>query len=664
MPLPARSAILTLALFLGFSAFAGDDRADKDITGSSGKYYPQREVACSAAQADARQTATSSCEREQGRLGGDPVFGACTCQQGGFEEKEWLCSANTSYTCITAGEEPATPAPASSSLELRLPEDLSNLQLLDRAFLRRGFTLPTRELEKRLATACETGWALACKAPGWEKDGRPDLDQASKALETACDAGDADACVAWGWSMERAAIEQSRPELYRAAARRYKALCDGESHGTACYDYGTILFNELGVKADPRLGLRRWTQACDLGEPAACSALAKVYRTGLRTAVNIEKAGSFANRACAGGDPAGCIEQALLVSDTNREQDQRTRACTLGSVDACWEVAAAYFSGERPEPVKGRTRELLELGCDLGDARSCARAGQLALNDNDYDHAAERFRSACAVNQVAACDGLVQMILTDRIDTEVTEEVYAFEVACSRADNAMACSELGLALLDGDQSLANQPRARALLRQSCTDATSPARSCYVLGELYETGRGGDRDRTLAAKYYKWACEQGWGQACEKRGDLLAEGVGVQRDHAEAVVMYQAGCDSGLPEACHKGGVLLDEGTYIARDAERAKSLFATACERGVGEGCLRHGILSMDPSLGTNPAEARQSYETAVGLGNVEAHRRLAYLLWNGFGGKKDKGRAKKLTAEGCKADDPIACRGPAFQTE
>lgn len=666
MPLPARPAMLTIALFLGFSAFAGEERSTSDITGSSGKYYTERGAACSAAQADARQTATSSCERDEGRIDGDLLFGACTCEQGGFEEKEWLCSAGASYTCVVETAEAPAAAPTSSltTLELQLPKDLSNLQLLDRAFARRGFTLPTDDLGSRLALACETGWSLACKAPGWTDAGRPSLEKADKALETACEGGDDDACVAWGWSLEEGAIESGRSELFLTAARRYKALCDEKKNGTACYDYGTVLFNELGVKADPRLGLKRWEQACDLGEPAACSALAKVYRTGLKTRPDIEKAGFYANRACGDGDPAGCIEQALVLDDTVREQDQRARACTLGGVESCWELAASYFSGERQEPVAGRTRQLLEVGCDLGDARSCSKAGQLALNDNDFDVAASRFRTACAVNQVSACDGLVQMILTDRIDAKVTDEVYAFEVACSRADNAMACSELGLALLDSDQVLVQQPRARALLRQSCTQATSPARSCFVLGELYETGRGGERDRTLAAKYYKWACAQGWGQACDRRGDLLTDGVGVQRDHGEAVVMYQAGCDAGFPEACHKGGVLLDEGTYIPRDAERAKALYATSCERGVADGCLHHGVLSMDPTLGKNPTEARKSFETAVGLGNVEAHRRLAYLLWNGIGGKKDKGRAKKLTAAGCKADDPIACRGPAFQTE
>lgn len=669
MPIPRRIPTLLLAAALSITAFAGEERKAMDLTGSSGKYLPERDAACTAAQTDARQTAATLCERDRGTIDGPVVFGACTCQQGGFEEKEWLCSAKATFSCLvgaTGAATPPAPAPMASGapLKLELPAELSNLQLLDRVFSRRGFTLTDELLEQRLNAACASGWALACKAPSWRDGTRPTLEKASSDLEKACDGGDDDACVAWGWALEAKAVPTSDGELFRAAARRYKALCDGKKNATACYDYGTILFNELGVKADPRLGLKRWTDACELGEAASCSVLAKVYRTGLKTKASPDQAATFANRACAAGDPAGCVEQALLMNDTAREQDQIARACTLGGVEACFELATSYLNGVRQEPVAGRTRQLLDLACDLGDGRSCAKGGQLALEAGDDAAAARELRKACAVNQVPACASLAEMVLTDRLDATVQDELYAFEVACSRADMASACSELGLALLDSDQGLANQPRARALLRQSCKDETSPAKSCFVLGDLYENGKGGEKDRTLAARYYKWACTQGWGQACERRGDLLAEGVGVQLDWADAVVMYQAGCDAGLPTACHKAGVLLDEGTHIARDGDRAKALLQMGCERGIGEACLRHGKLALDKTLGRDEAEARRSFESAVGLGNTEAHRRLAYLLWNGIGGKKEKKRAKELTAAGCRNDDPIACRGPAFQTE
>lgn len=687
MPLRPRIPFVFTLLTLSLSAFAADDVTLKEVSGSSGKYFADRSEACNAAQSDARQTAANACPKMDGPL----IFGACECSQGGFQEKEWLCSTTSSLTCpveevtppvtsdVPTSVEPTSPVPkptpsdvvAAASpdvspvteLSLELPTDLSNLELLDRTFKRRGFTLPTDVLDQRLSAQCADGWKLACSGSNWKDSGAYSIAKASKSLENACITGDDDACVAFGWSLEAEGMATQDGSKFRAAARRYKALCDGKKNATACYDYGTILFNELGVKADPRLGLRRWESACTLGSAASCTALAKVHRTGLKTPKAIAKASTFANKACAAGDPGGCVEQALLQNDRVREQDQLARACSLGSVDTCWSLASEYLDGDRPEPVMGRTSKLLGLGCDLGDGRACTKAGELARNDSQDGTAGDRFRQACEVGHVPGCIGLVDLILTERIAGDVKDESYAFEVACSKGDLATACSELGLAMLDGD-GLADNPRARALLRQSCTNETSPAKPCFVLGDLYETGKGGERDRTLAAQYYKWACAQGWGEACQRRGGLLAEGVGVRRDHGDAVVMYQAGCDAGLPTSCHAAGVLLDEGTYIPRDAKRAYAFFDTGCSRGVPEACLRLGNLALDSELGRDEVKARDAYESAVALDNIEAHRRLAYMLWNGIGGKKSKSRAKELTGIGCRNDDPVACRGPAFQTE
>lgn len=667
MLLHRRMVPALLALTLSFTASAQEDRQSFDIGGSSGKYFPTRPEACIAAKTDARRAAELKCTSADGKLDGEPVFGACECQQGGFEEKEFLCSISTNVSCTVGGPSAPMPVPVDApvrELTLDLPATPSRIALLDRVFARSGATLPPHELDKRLAAECSAGWGLACKASSWKEGGRHQLPKAEKPLEQSCAGGDDDACIALGWALEAKAIDKGDAAHFRAAARRYKTLCDSSKNATACYDYGSILFNEMGVTADPRLGLRRWQSACDLGSSAACTILARVHRTGLKTRVDINAAARFANIACAADNPRGCVEQAHLQADQGRVFDEELRACREGDVHMCADLAKGIESGARTEAGPELVPSLHDLGCQLGEVEACTASGRAALAAGDDAKAVDRFRSACKDGDVDACVGLTELILTDRADGNVSTESYAFEVACSKGSMATACSELGLALLDSDRGLTDQPRARALLQQSCTNEASPAKPCFILGNLYEKGAGGERDRTQAATYYKWACAQGWGDACDRRGDLLAEGVGVRRDHGDAVVMYQAGCDAGLPKACFKGGVLLDEGTYIPRDADRALSLFELSCERGVGEGCLRMGNLLLDPEIGRDEPRAREAYDSAVALGNIEAHRRLAYLLWNGLGGKKDKKRAKELTHEGCVNDDPLACRGPAFQTE
>ncbi len=660
------TAILAIPL-LGSTALA-QTKTDLAIDGSSGKYFAEEPEACEAAKQDASSAATRECSRRGGEAG-EPSLSDCTCEQGGFEDSEFLCSATATLACTVADDaEPASdPKPMSTATKLSfaLPETLTNLELIEADFQRRGRTLPRASIGERYQQACENGWATACQAELWHEDGVLNIDNAVVPLEKACDTGDSAACIAYAWTRERAARKSGVDSEYKAAARIYKSLCDSQDVQYACYEYGAILFNNLGVTADPRLGVRRWKNACEAGGGAACTALARVYRSGAgKIEADAEKADTFAKMACDAGDPFGCVEAAKGSSDPMAVPEQQTILCQKGGVDACWKLASAYLSGERAEPAAGVTRGLLDLGCELGNGPSCAAAASAALEDGDDSVAAGLFRRACKSGDINSCVGLVDLVLAERVAGSVRQDKYAFEVACSRGEQASACSELGLALLEGETVKKDSARARALLKQSCVDKTSPARPCFVLGDMYETGSGGERDRTLAATYYKWACAQGWGEACDRRGDLLDNGVGVREDDAEAVATYQQGCESGLPRSCHKAGVILDEGTNIPRDAKRALQLYTQGCEKGVGDSCLRLGKLYVEGvAAEQDDNAAREAYEKAVALNNIEAHRRLARLLWNGLGGKKNKRRAKELCSIGCQNADAIACRGPSWQT-
>lgn len=654
-----------MLLILCLPALAVADDATVKVLGSSGKYFADQPTACEAAQADAVVIAKDSCTRNAGTPGTSET-GECTCEQGGFENKEWLCSAPATMECASAPVEAAPPEVATGvvDLEVRPPTSKDPLEIASYAFKRRGESLPASLLKGRFSEACSSGWALGCDAPTWVVGDRYDLTKATLAAEVQCKNGDSAACVVHGWALEGEAVANNDGKFYREAAKIYKQLCVSQKLPRACYEYGTILFNSLGVASDPVLGINRWEEACNLGDAAACTVLAKVYRKGIRTKEDRTKAKVFAEKACDAADASGCLEKAWLDGIPEATIDARIAYCISGGVNECWDMANSYIDGTAPEPRPGLARGLLGAGCELAHAPSCTKAATMALTQGDDPDAAALFRTSCDLGEVQGCAGLADMLLTERAEGDVRSEQYAFEVACSKGEMVNACSALGLALLEEDRAI-DRPRARALLRQSCLDATSPAKPCFVLGDLYETGAGGERDRTLAARYYKWSCAQGWGEACERRGDLLDGGVGVREDDNEAVVMYQFACDRGSAEGCYKAAVLLDDGTNITRDPVRALSLYQTGCERKVGGACLRLGRLMLEGAAAPrDEAGARDAFQKAVDLGNVEAHRKLSWVLWNGVGGKKDKKTAKTLAAQGCQAADPIACKGPAYQTE
>jgi TPR repeat protein len=245
--------------------------------------------------------------------------------------------------------------------------------------------------------------------------------------------------------------------------------------------------------------------------------------------------------------------------------------------------------------------------------------------------------------------------------TAVVRQPAAFRIACFLADSDQACTTWGTALVDG--AIARDgPAARRALEKACQE-TSGGRACAALGLGFEAGHVGERDRTLAARYYGWACAQDEFEACERRGDLLMGAVGVRRDDAVALASFTRACTGGRPTGCFKAGRVLDLGTDIDRDWARALEFYRTGCNGGVADACYGLGRMVEEGSDDVAPdfASAREAYDKAVTGGNLEARAALARLYWQGLGGPRKKARAKELATEACQRGDRRACQGPSF---
>lgn len=229
--------------------------------------------------------------------------------------------------------------------------------------------------------------------------------------------------------------------------------------------------------------------------------------------------------------------------------------------------------------------------------------------------------------------------------------------ACSQGDRE-ACASLAAAMLQSDSTCYGPSEARRTLLLACPDGSSPAGACLMLGQAFEEGVGGERDRTSASGYYDWACLAGAAEACWRRGTLLSRGVGVRRNDELALKSHQTGCELGDARCCQAAGFILDEGAIVARDAEAALPLYQRACEAGVGDGCVGAGRLLEESD---DHAAALALYEEGAGFGSAEAMRRAARMLWNGIGADADKKKAKTLCADACQAGDSAACRGPQY---
>jgi len=71
--------------------------------------------------------------------------------------------------------------------------------------------------------------------------------------------------------------------------------------------------------------------------------------------------------------------------------------------------------------------------------------------------------------------------------------------------------------MKGSWASKDEMRARSFFRMACDGGQM--RSCDLLGELYEQGKGGSGDDALARVFYMKPCDHGVGVACASLKDL-------------------------------------------------------------------------------------------------------------------------------------------------
>lgn len=518
-------------------------------------------------------------------------------------------------------------------------------------FEKDAISLSRDELRARLTTECEQGSAVACTHPRWLEDNRIDEASLSGELLRACDAAESWACLAQTWADEPrlAAMDdlEERDKRWRSMARVRKTLCDNGLID-ACFDYATMLHENMGFQADPRAAKARWTSACDAGQWPSCVQLAR-----LRNDV------SLAARACDNGHVDGCFVRVQLSDGAFSVAEQAallSPMCDAGHGQACWRAADSLHN----DGDDAAAHPLYEKSCDLNHSRACFHVGQHHQQAHEMNAAAARYEWGCGLGDNAACNARVHLALAGHVDPGAGAYPRAFEVACDDNHNGTACRELAFELLDGVSMSRDATRARALLERVCTQPGDDASACYRLGRLYEAGVGGERDRTLASNVYKRACEADHYASCARRGDLLVSDVGVRRDDLEALSNYRRACHGKLGSACHDAAEIVYHGTLIDRDLDAAEQLYASGCDLQDAPSCVGLGVLHETRSSPDYKA-ARAAYEQSVELDFPEAKRRLARLLWLGKGGGSARHRAKNLCREACQQGDAAACRGPAF---
>jgi TPR repeat protein len=100
-------------------------------------------------------------------------------------------------------------------------------------------------------------------------------------------------------------------------------------------------------------------------------------------------------------------------------------------------------------------------------------------------------------------------------------------------------------------------------------AKGDANAQFMLGMMYDAGRGVRQDQAIAAAWYRKAADRGHLPSQLYLGILYSTGEGVKQDYKEAARWFKAPADSGNDQAQFYLGSLYANGAGVKKDEDEA-----------------------------------------------------------------------------------------------
>ena len=244
----------------------------------------------------------------------------------------------------------------------------------------------------------------------------------------------------------------------------------GKDAGIALNEKENILLKANHIKAK-----NAYTKSCDLRDGGGCYNLSLLEYHSQHA--DLQKAGSYANKACEYGFGDGCelakeIELSKGEVLSNDALDKISQ-CENGIPQGCLGAGFNYHHGTNGA-VKNQTKasQYYKKGCDLGYSHSCYLLGMYQVQG--YGVGAKDMREAVK-NTLKACesDPIKECQTIGKFDTNATQEI------CQRNTNLTIGS-----------------------------------ACLSAGSFFESGVGVKIDTNEALRIYKRGCDFGVENSCE------------------------------------------------------------------------------------------------------------------------------------------------------
>ena len=288
------------------------------------------------------------------------------------------------------------------------------------------------------------------------------------------------------------------------------------------------------------------------------------------------------------------------------------RACEAGQDGAACRQAASF----QPETPRGE--QLLQAGCDQGDAHSCrdlmvelrSSGRDAARADALFQKAAKVYEKGCDAGRGGDCMALGRMfaIVTPPDEAQAADfqgkGASLLQAACARDDGA-ACFHLGMAYHDGAGVETDFARHEGLMERACT--LGHLEGCAELAASYLASESADDDAKAPALFEK-ACLGGalHRHPCREAGFIRIDGRLAPPDKARGARFLETSCALADESSCWMLAGMLREGDGVPADAARAKGLLGNEPGPEMKVVAVKRARQAADPAayqLGVDPAE-------------------------------------------------------------
>lgn len=192
----------------------------------------------------------------------------------------------------------------------------------------------------------------------------------------------------------------------------------------------------------------------------------------------------------------------------------------------------------------------------------------------------------------------------------------------------------------------NYSKAAPLLTFLCEDKAS-AKSCFLLGYMYENAQGLSKNDDLAMSYYDKACNAKLSNACFNLALLLDS----KADTKNSSLNFYKACSLQHSNACKTLATFYER----KKDGELALEFHKRACDLDDASSCLSMGLLYANGDLvRQDKAQAQRAYTKACDLKDAQACLVLADFYLNE---KKDRSAAKRNFGISCDLGLADACK-------